>query len=62
MNQQTTKILRKLFVAPFNMGDPRNRTAWRRFKRTYKELPWGARHLFIKGMTNLRAAQNSSAN
>lgn len=60
MNQQTTKTLRKLFMPSFPIGDSRNKTDWRRFKKTYNGLPWGARHLFMNGMKQLKKAQESA--
>lgn len=59
MNGQTTKTLRSLFQKPFPEGDSRNKGAWRQFKTTYKGLPWGARHLFIKGLKQLESAREA---
>lgn len=41
MNQSRTRQLRALFNADllFPVGDPRNRTIWRRFKKAFNRVP-----------------------
>jgi len=50
MNQHTTRVLRRAFTPPFPGFDPRNRTAWRQFKRDFQAIPRPDRHRVLVGM------------
>ncbi len=67
MNQQTTHILKSLFlrIQPFSAGDARNRSAWRKFKTKYNQQPRSTRakyiinlHTEIEGMLARMATEN----
>lgn len=52
MNQSKVHILRSLFrkIQPFTAGDPRNRSAWRKFKNIYNKVPRPGRSGYMNAL------------